>query len=185
MSIIADLINHDLWLEYLDHKLQKSHLSKSDEKKLIEYVNNKEYLNIAKAIMNGTYTFSIPKKSVINKSGSHKKRVVYTFNEEENTILKFILFLLYRYDNKFTPNLYSFRKDHTVKMAISHIINTPNIDSMYAYKVDISNYFNSINVAILLSQLKDVLSNDTQLFNLIKNILTTNKCVHNDEIIDF
>lgn len=184
MSIILDLTNENLWQEYLNHKLNKSHLTKCEEKKLIEYIDGKKYLDIAQSIIDGTYTFSIPRKAVINKSGSQKKRVVYTFNEEENIILKFILFLLYRYDNIFTPNLYSFRKDHTVKMAISHIINTANIDTMYAYKVDISNYFNSINVEKLLIQLENILKEDKDLYYLIKTLLTTNKCVYNNEIIE-
>ena len=183
MSIVRELNNHTLWQEYLEHKITKSHLSRREEQRLIDYINNKEYTKIANKIINGTYTFSIPKKSIINKSGSQKKRVVYTYNDDENIILKFILFLLYKYDNYFPPNCYSFRKDHTVKMAIAHITSTSDISQMYAYKVDISNYFNSINVEMLLTQLEEVLVEDTQLFELIKDLLTTNKCIHNEEIV--
>jgi len=184
MSIIDNLIDKSLWQEYLQHKLTKSHLTSREEKSLIDFIDNEKYMEIAKSIMSDNYTFSIPTKTLINKSGSSKKRVVYTFSDTENTILKFILFQMYRYDHHFADNCYSFRKNFTVKKAITTLITTPNIDNLWAYKVDISNYFNSINVDTLLKQLEYILADDTRLFNLIKNILTLDKAIYKDKIIE-
>lgn len=184
MSIINDLENHNLWQKYLENKITKSHMTAIEEKNLIEYINNKKYLEITKGIINGSYTFSIPKKSVINKSGSRKKRVVYTYNTEENIILKFMLFLMYRYDSFFIDNCYSFRQEHTVKMAISLLTHTENINNLFAYKVDISNYFNSIDTNILLKQLNTVLVDDRPLFNFIKTLLFVDKSIYKDSVIE-
>ena len=57
----------------------------------------------------------------VNKGNSSKKRVVYKFKDDEVIILKYISFLLYEYDYLFSSNLYSFRKNITIKDAIYKI----------------------------------------------------------------
>ena len=51
-------------------------------------------------------------------------------------------------------------------------LNKDNIDGHYAYKLDIQNYFNSINVDKLLPMLKTILRDDDRLFALLENILS-------------
>lgn len=183
MSVIDLLVNKDKWQEFLEYKLAKSHLSKVEEQHLIEYINNEKYLEVATSIINGTYVFSIPKKVFINKSGTNKKRVIYTFDDNENIILKFILFCMAKYDGVFCNNCFSFRKNLTIRHALFTILNKDNIDSLYAYKLDIQNYFNSINVDKLLPMLKNVLSDDIRLFSLLENILRIDKAVVNDDVV--
>ena len=146
MDIIDSLLDDNKWQEFLAHKLTKSHLSKVEEASLIEFVENKKYVDICKCIVASTYTFSIPRKTTINKSGSNKKRVVYSFLEAENMVLKFISFCLYKYDNVFSPNTYAFRHNFTVKQAFLDLVRVDDIDNHYSYKIDISNYFNSIDI---------------------------------------
>ena len=183
MSTLNLLLEKQKWQEFLDYKISKSHLTKQEEQNLIEFITQEKYAEVSKQIVDGTYTFSIPTKSLVNKSGSTKKRVVYTFNPTENIILKYIAFQLGKYDGCFANNLHSFRKNSTVKKAFYSIANTPNIDDMYAYKLDISNYFNSINVKKLLPILKKVVNDDEQLFNLIKSLLLVDKSIFNDKVI--
>ncbi len=183
MELIEFLISEDKWHEFLTYKLEKSHLSKSEENNLIEYVTNKRYESICSNIVNGSYVFSVPTKSYINKSGSNKKRTVYSFSEDENIVLKFISFLLYKYDYVFAGNTYAFRRNFTVKQAFLDIAKVKDIETYYSLKLDISNYFNSININLLLPKLEHILSADPKLFNLLKQILTLNKAVENGEVI--
>ena len=183
MSILDFILDENKWLEFLDYKIIQSNLSKLEEQELKDFVLSKKYLPIATSIFNGEYSFSIPKKSLINKMGTTKKRVVYTFNKNENLILKFIVYLMKVYDKFFANNCFAFRTGLTVKKALNHIINTPNIDDYYAYKLDISNYFNTIPIIKLLPILK-IFLNDEKLYSLFENILTSNKCYYNDKIID-
>ena len=183
MSVIDLLLNKDKWKEFLEYKLTKSHLSKVEEQNLIEYINHEKFLEVASSIVNGTYTFSIPKKVFINKSGTNKKRAIYTFDENENIILKFILFCMSKYDAVFCSNCFSFRKNLTIKHAIFTMLDKENIDSHYAYKVDIQNYFNSINVDKLLPMLKSILRDDNRLFALLENLLRSDKAMVNGEVV--
>ena len=184
MDIIDSLLDDNKWQDFLAHKLTKSHLSKVEEASLIEFVENKKYVDICKCIVASTYTFSIPKKTIINKSGSNKKRVVYSFLEAENMVLKFVSFCLYKYDNVFSPNTYAFRHNFTVKQAFLDLVRVDGVDSHYSYKIDISNYFNSIDISLLLPKLKHVLSDDIRLYDMLAQILTLNKSMHNDIVIE-
>ena len=175
------LIDDNLWLKYLNNKLDKNFIPKHEKEKTKDFIINKKYLDITKKIVSNNYHFSYPIKHLINKNYGNKKRIVYTYQEDELEILKYISYLLYDYDYLFNKNLYSFRKHISVHNAIKSLIYTKNINKMYGYKVDIKNYFNSINKEILLNNLINDIDKD--LFNLIKSLLN-NKCVYNNILIN-
>ena len=182
MDLYKDLLNENKWNEFLESKIKSNFLSKKEIKELSIFINEKQYLPICNLIVSGKYNFSIPKKITINKLGNSKKRTVYMFNDDEVIILKFINYLLYDYDSIFSSNLYSFRKSKSVKDAITRIKNMYNLNNMYAYKVDISNYFNSVPIDKLLINLnKDF---DDNLYNLFETILSNKKVIYNDQIIE-
>ena len=177
-----DIIDETKWKDFLDYKLSKDFISKKEKQELSDYILNKKLLNICTSISNGTYIFSNAKKHLISKRGTSKKRTVYTFNQEEMIVLKYISYLLYKYDYLFSPNLYSFRKSSGVKEAIYNISKIKNLKNMYGYKVDISDYFNSINVEILLNNLKKDID-DVELFKLLERTLSNKYVQYNDQII--
>lgn len=182
-SIIDLLLSSQKWQEFLAYKIEKSNLSKLEEQNLIEFINNKQYEQVANGVAAGTYVFSLPKKSLVNKSGSTKKRVVYSYEYAESMVLKFLLHFMSKYDSVYPSNLYSFRRNLTVKKAFFNIIRGREVDDMYAYKLDISNYFNSIDIDKLLPILKNVLSDDERLYDFIKNLLTVDKSVFEGQVI--
>ncbi|MBQ3493828.1 MAG: hypothetical protein IJA69_00255 [Clostridia bacterium] len=55
---------------------------------------------------------------------------------------------------------------------------------MYAYKLDISNYFNSISISQFLPMLEKIFSEDGKLYKFFENILLVNKCVFDGKIIE-
>lgn len=182
MSIIDLIDNKDVWLEFLEHKKSSGHLPLKVIKNYENFILNEEYKSLAKKIKEEKYTFSIPKKTLIGKLGKSKKRVVYLYNKEETYILKLISYLLYKYDYLFSNNLFSFRKESGVKKAIQMLIKNKNIKNMYAYKVDISNYFNSIPIKNLLNDLDEEIK-DEKLLNLFHQILENDKVSYEDVII--
>jgi len=182
MSLIHLLDNDLKWQEFLDKK-KNSHLPKKVLAEYENFINNKKYKSIVTKIINNEYTFSTPKKVLIGKMGKSKKRTVYTFNEEENYVLKMLTFLLYKYDYLFSSNLYSFRKNSGVKKAIFDLTKRNKLNNLYGYKVDIKNYFNSIDVNILLTNLKNDL-NDDSLYTFFKNILTNKYVLFNNNLIE-
>ena len=181
MSLLDSLLDDKMWQNFLEHK-RSSVLSERELKKYENYINDKKYKEIAIKIVNDNYTFSYPRRVCINKIRKNKKRIVYIYNKEETYIFKMLVFLMYKYDYLFMPNLYSFRKRSGTKKALSDLIRN-HIKTKAAYKVDIKNYFNSIPVDKLLETLKDDLQDD-KLYKLFYDILNYKEVLNDDEIIE-
>lgn len=181
MSIIELLKEEKIWDEFLKYKIEGGHLSKQQQTELEEYIKNKKYEPIIEKIINKE-PFSISTVKHINKKNSTKKRTVFLFNENENYVFKAIMFLLYKYDYIFSPNLYSFRQHIGVKTAVDNITKK-DVKTMYGYKVDIHNYFNSVDTNIIIDILRNKINNDELLVDFICSIISENKAYYNGDII--
>ena len=173
--MLEKLSNHNEWLKYYNDLCDRGHIDRKEKEDLKKFIDNKEYLSIANDIYN--YNFSYPLKKEISKMGKSKKRIVYIYPREENYIFKFISSKFYKYEYLFTNNLYSYRKNLLVKDAIKKISRFDNKNNMYIYKVDISNYFNSIDIDILISILEKYITDDIELLNFLKRVLLNNKVI--------
>lgn len=181
MKIISEIITeHSEWQKFLNYKLDGGHLRKSEAEDITAYIENKEYLPLAEIYLKGG-EFSVPRAVVLNKQYSNKKRTVFIYPREENYFLKFIAYALSRYDGIFCSNLCSFRKGITVKTAIRSLTRTRGIGDMYSYKVDISDYFNSVDIDILLPILEKTLSDDRILFEFLKKLLCNPYAIKGEE----
>lgn len=183
MSLI-DLLNEEaVWQDFLEHKRQCSHLPIKVIQQYEKFVADSAYSDLADQILRGDYHFSIPRKVEVSKMGKAKKRVVYLYNEKELYILKLLASLLYQYDYLFADNLYSFRKKNGVKKAIYHLTKDNDLTKLYGYKLDIRNYFNSIDVEILLKNLEKELS-DLKLYRLFEDLLRNKNVIYQGGIIE-
>lgn len=180
MGILERILQKEEWDDFFKSKLELGHLSKKEADDLGTFIENGEYTELALKILNGG-TFSPAGKTLLNKAKNGKKRTVYTYNREENYILKLITHLLHEYDYIFAPNLYSFRKEYGVKNAARNILKIKDLSDYYVYKLDISNYFNSVDVDKLLPKLKSVLKNDTALYTFIASLLQFPYAVYDGE----
>ncbi|MBQ8380938.1 MAG: hypothetical protein IJY18_03500 [Clostridia bacterium] len=170
MSILDKISDKNCWLDFLEYKRSSGHFFESEEKDLAEYIDNEDYLPVAEAIALEK-PFPLPLLREINKKGTDKKRRVFVFPRRENYILKLIAYLLHSYDALFAPNLYSFRRGIGVKQAVYHIVSRPGIESAYTYKVDISDYFNSVDTEAVISVLEESICDDKRLVSFISGIL--------------
>ncbi len=181
-SIIKQLTQQDVWEEFLAYRLLKGRFTWHEFYEADRYVEREEYLPLAHRIVQGE-GLGIPKKKIINKMGTGKKRVVYSFAPDEMTILKLLAFKLYDYDRWFSPNCYAFRRGVKASDAVFDIIRAIGDQKMWAYKLDIHNYFNSISIDILLPMLKEMMTNDLPLYHFFKRMLTNDKVIYNGETI--
>lgn len=171
------------WQDFLDYKLEKQHLSSYEEKEFRTFIEAEEFLPLCERWKMGDFLYNFPIKKAVNKSGTRKKRIVYSFQGAEGIFLKFIAFQLFRYDNLFCKNCYAFRRSYGVKQAISHLQGFPYLQSKYCLKVDISNYFNSIDVDILLQKLDFLQEEDALVYNLFERILKEDRVLEDGHII--
>lgn len=182
MSLLSKLSQRECWESF--YKYKSSLIGGSQLiKELRSFIDSEKYIPVCQKIMNGE-AFPLPRKSVISKQDTQKKRVVYTYPKAENMVLKLLTYLLLRkYDGLFSTGLYSFRPNKTAKDAVRQLTRTPHIREMYSYKADISNYFNSVPVARLLPMLKEVLSDDEELYAFLSRLLTEPRVIDGNKVI--
>jgi len=176
MSILDELKNKESWLDFYHYKKDRNQLRKDEFQKLEDFIMKEKYLSF-------NDTFSYPVKKILSKIGSSKKRIVYSYNEDETWMLKLLAFLLYRYDDRLSDNCYSFRRYKTAKTAFDQIRKITDLQQKHILKLDIHDYFNSINVPILLEILKDVIEDDPKLFSFLKQLLNQDRCFYDEELI--
>jgi len=168
--LLDQLSRRECWEAFYEYKTALA-CPKSFAGKLRTFIDADGYLPVCAGIAEGR-GFSLPRKSVISKLETGKKRTVYTYPFPENTVLKLLTWLMLRnYDGLFSEGLYSFRPGRTAKDALRTLRAVPGIREMWAYKADVSNYFNSIPVGRLLPMLEDVLKDDPALFRFLSALL--------------
>ena len=183
MQSIIDLLGEQqTWEEFLTYRLLKGRFNWYEFDEADTYVSEAQYRDVVGRLQRGE-PLSVPSRHLVNKMGNGKKRVVYSFPPDEMIVLKAMSFLLYRYDSQLAPNCYSFRRGQTAHGAISHLVRTINNRPMWAYKLDIHNYFNSISIPLLLPILSEVLADDPPLYAFFERLLTDGRARVGDEII--
>lgn len=183
MSLLDQLGSVETWERFYSYKTSLC-CSEKSAAELRKFIENREYLPVCVNIENGV-RFPLPSKTVISKQHSQKKRVVYTYPQSENTVLKLLTYLLLRkYDGLFARGLYSFRPNRTAKDAVAALRRINGIGEMFSYKVDVSNYFNSIDIARFLPMLKDALSDDQDLYRFLASLLEEKRVLENGREIE-
>ena len=181
-SILTQLVRQETWEEFLAYRLMKGRFTWHEFDEADRFVEQETYLHLAQRIARGD-GIGIPRKKIVNKMGTGKKRVVYSFAHDEMVILKLLAFKLYEYDACFSPNCYAFRRGIKASDAIFRIRQAIGNRQMWTYKLDIHDYFNSISIDILLPMLAEMMADDQPLYHFFEKMLTDNRVEYNGEII--
>ena len=158
------------WRAFYQAKAEGGHMRAVELRDLERFIDGGEYLAVARAIQAGE-PLPLPVAREINKKRSAKKRMVFTYPRAYNYALKLIAWLLRRYDGVFSPNLHSFRQGMNVRRALRRLLSTPNLREHWVYKADVHDYFNSVDVELLLPKLRRVLADDPPLYEMLEGML--------------
>ncbi len=171
MSLLDRLSDADSWQAFYEYRAGLA-CPKQSQRELRDFIDTRGWQPVTEAIQSGS-PFPLPRKAVISKLGTAKKRTVYIYPKAESTVLKLLTHLLLRkYDALFDDGLYSFRPGRTAKDAVRRFVRLPQADRLYAYKADVHDYFNSVPVDRLLPQLSAVTADDPALYGFLSRLLT-------------
>lgn len=183
MSLIDNLFEKSYWERFYEYKSGLK-CSKRFKKELREFVDSEAYLEYEQSVKSLT-DLPLPSKSIISKMSSQKKRTVYKYPYNFNMLLKLLTYLtLRKYNHIYTSNLYSFRPGVCAKDAIMAICRTKDIRKMYSYKIDVSDYFNSIPVEKICLELEKNITDDDKLLSFMKTLLREERVISEGKIIE-
>lgn len=184
MSLLNILSDEKVWIDFYEQKVDPTYFRISDAQELFNYVREKRYLPVVNRIFSGE-GLSVPQKKRIAKSDTSKKRIVYCLPEDETIVLKLLTWLMIRkYDWFLSENLYSFRPNYGAKDALRKLTSNPNISQCYSYKLDVRNYFNSIDIDLLLPVLKVLFTDDVPLYNFMASQLSDIRALDGDTVVE-
>ena len=184
MSLINKLADQSVWIDFYERKVDPTYCRISDAKDLFQYVRQRRYLPVVKRILEGK-ALSVPQKKRIAKSDSSKKRIVYSLPEDELMVLKLLTWMMIRkYDGFLPDSLYSFRPNYSVKDALRRLLAMPDMSEYHSYKLDVSNYFNSIDVELLLPMLKSLFADDKPLYDFFTSALRDPRVMDEGTLIE-
>ena len=183
MGIFEELLEIEPWEAYFAHKVEQGNLTRKELKWLREFIDSRAWLPVVQRFLDGEKP-APPRKVLISKAYTDKKRTVYTFAPAENQVLKLVSFLLRRYDGIFCDNLYSFRASRGVKRAAADVLRIRELDRRYVYKVDISNYFNTVDISLLLPRLENILWDDPGLYRFLKALLEDPVAIYEEQPVE-
>ncbi len=181
-SIIDLLSEQQTWEEFLTYRLLKGRFTWYEFDEADTFVSEEQYLDVVRRLQGGG-RLSVPTRHLVNKMGSGKKRVVYSFPPQEMIVMKAMAYLLYRYDSQLASNCYSFRRGLTAHDAVRDIVRAIGDRPMWGYKLDIHDYFNSISIPLLLPVLSEVLADDPPLYRFFSELLTDGRALYGGETV--
>ena len=175
-SILSELAKREIWEDFYEHK-SSGIFAPAKAKELREFIDKDEYVDVCREIadvLEHKASFPLPRRAIISKMSTQKKRTVYIYPRKETLTLKLLTYLVLRkYDHIFSDNLYSFRPDRSAHTAIRSVVRSMSHfgNGFYSYKVDISDYFNSIDISMLLPETEKILSDDPLLYEFLSSLL--------------
>ena len=176
------LFDKSSWERFYEYKAGLR-CSKRFKKELRDYIDSKSYMAYEQQIRTLS-SLPLPAKAVISKMSTQKKRTVYKYPYDFNMILKLLTYLtLRKYDHIYTNTLYSFRPGVCAKDAIMALCRSKDITKKYSYKIDVSDYFNSIPVEGICSALDDAVTDDVELLSFMKALLKEERVRSGEDII--
>ena len=172
MSILDELKRKEVWEDFRQYRTDRNRLNRKQLKELDVFIAEERSLRICEDL-----SFSYPVKKEVNKLYSDKKRIVYSYDPDETLVLKLMSYLLYRYDDKLSDNCYSFRRNINAKTAFDRIRKLKDLDESYVLKLDIHDYFNSIDVEMLIDVMKRFIDDDERLTGFLCQLLRQDRCI--------
>lgn len=176
------LLNNDYWQKSFNRLISKEHISHEAIDELTKLVSY-EKESIVDDLVTGRYNWDIPRKLLISKHGTTKKRTVYIYSYKDRLVQG----VLYRvlgdiYSNEVSNLCYSYKSSVTTTTAVKFLRDNRTVESQ-GVKIDIHAYFNSVSIE-RLREIYDDLFKNSDLAETMKVLLFRNKVVYRNKVED-
>jgi RNA-directed DNA polymerase len=135
-------------------------------------VDSGEMLEVAEAVARREYQPAVPTQAMINKGRSGRKRVIYVFPPRDDLLFKAVnRYLQDVAAGEISPVCHSFQPGKGAKTAFQALLEDPTIDAKCCIRLDVADYFNSIDTTMLMATLPSVVTDDEPLMYLLTAVL--------------
>lgn len=184
MSLLYSLGDEMVWNAYLKSKQESNYTSPQELSSLENFIAEGRYLSLSQQFVQPDYHLPLPRKALISKKHTDKKRIIYFYPPDEHQMLKLLNHLIARkYDHRLSDACHSFRIGRSVKTVIRRIGQLENLEQKYSVKLDISSYGNSIPVEPLLEKTGKIIDDDPLLMDFISRMLRRSQAIYGSDLV--
>jgi len=184
MSIFDDMLLPANKERFLEHEREKSGSHQEEFEAFDTYLRSEAFDRDVSALVLGEFWFDAPIKKQIRKLNTTRIRTVYVFPERERFILRYLSFMLHRYDDLFSPRLYSYCSGRRIPNAVKELRAKVDFDQDYVFQLDIASYGMSIDPVRLLPILKRVIADDPVLYDFFEKLLLRRQSYCEGQLVD-
>ncbi|NLO38125.1 MAG: hypothetical protein GX115_01425 [Ruminiclostridium sp.] len=179
-AVIQKIMDHELWTDYLEEFKQKNPRKKEEIACYEQILSSGRYQSLASSVLNKRYRFNPPKEIKISKMKTGKKRTVYIHQPEEKLVLRIVNKLL-QTQPLYSENLcFSFHPGGGAAAAYRKLLSDRKLHEKCCVKLDVHNYFNSIDVPAMMQMLTEKLDTASPEYSLVKNLLEDQRILRGD-----
>lgn len=170
-AVMHRILDHQLWQEYVEEFKQKNPRKKDEIACYEQILSSRRYQSLAVSVLNKKFHFSPPKEVKISKMKTGKKRTVYIHPPEEKLVLRIVNKLMQTQELYSESLCFSFHPGGGASAAYRKLLSDRRLHEKCCVKLDIQDYFNSIDVPAMMRILSERLDAAGPEFNLIRNLL--------------
>lgn len=184
-SIMESLLkNNFFWQALLDEYKERHPFNRTRYNSYKLIVENENFENIVDSFLSKTYVFSLPQKVELNKISTQKKRIVYILNNTDDLFVRAInKYLTEHYSYLVSDACHSFQKGKGAKSAFKAIFKDKMFNKKDILKIDIKNFYNSINIDDFFRKIPDEIKSNDLIFHYLEKILKNDKVLWNDKVV--
>ncbi len=143
-----------------------------------------EMLTVAEAVARQEYQPSLPTQLLISKGRTGRKRVIYVFPPRDDLLFKAVnRYLQEATADAVSPLCHSFQPGRGARTAFHALCLDRSLDTKYCIRLDVADYFNSIDAGKLMDSLPDVLTADAPLMHLLTAVLCRAEVIRAGQVI--
>lgn len=166
MRLTTELKNIEYYNEVMYDLLEKSKIPS----------NRFDYEKILKNVDNCTYEWKPPRRILIPKSDGKSYREIFMFNENDSILQKIITKIInYKKYDLIDDSVYSYKKGISI-FTVAREVKASKKELIFA-KMDISNYFLSINKETINNSIDVIFAGDLKGKKLIRDLFSVNSYI--------
>ena len=170
-AVIRRILDHQLWLDYVEEFRQKNPRKKDEIACYEQILSSRRYESLAASFLNKKFRFSPPQEIKISKMKTGKKRTVYVHQPEEKLMLRVVNKLLQTQELYCEGLCFSFHPGGGAAAAYRKLLSDRMLHVKCCVKLDIQDYFNSIDVPAMMHILSNRIDTTSPEYSLIRNLL--------------
>ncbi len=181
LSTMNNLLkNKEFWADLVEEFKLRHPFNRRKYNEFKNLTDSDIFLKKVNDFITGNYTFSIPQKVKVNKESNDKKRIVYKFPLTDDIFLRAInKYLSEKYSYLVSSACHSFQKGKGAKSAFKSLLKDKNINKKAVLKLDIHNFYNSINIHDFFKNLPNEIKKDKLAYHYLEQILLNNSAFEN------